>query len=187
LQGNSPVSAEKLLLSHPEALTCGSVVSFTRAPLSKKVYTISVNRASQKATLIVLREFRFCLKEELCESGDLMATNNTMNLRFIGVIPQSDFLEYGFRIEDKDREPRFIVIMIESDFFKKYALMFQEAPDLCYQKLLADLKNETAELPVNPRLSITATDIAYYRELHPVGKSSRLRYRNLPPQPVLVP
>jgi hypothetical protein len=108
-----------------------------------------------------------------------MAMNNTMHLRYIGVIPQTDYLEYGFHIEDKDKEPRLIVMMIESDFFKKYTLMFQEAPDLCYQKLLTDLKNETSELPINPRSSITASDIAYYRELHPIAKSLRQRSKNL--------
>jgi hypothetical protein len=114
-----------------------------------------------------------------------MAMNNATSLRYIGVIPQTEFLEYGFRIEDKDKEPRFVVMVIESDFFKRYSLMFQEAPDLCYQKLLADLKNETAELPLSPRLSITASDIAFYRELHPTSKSSRLRDRNLKQQPAL--
>jgi hypothetical protein len=115
-----------------------------------------------------------------------MVMNNTMHLRYIGVISQSEFLEYGFHIEDKDKEPRIVVMMIESDFFKRYALMFQEAPDLCYQKLLADLKNETVELPINPRLSITASDIANYRELHPVGKSSRQRNRTLQQSPALL-
>jgi hypothetical protein len=89
-------------------------------------------------------------------------------------------LEYGFRIEDKDKDPRLIVMMIESGFFKKYELMFQEAPDLCYQKLLADLRNETDEFPVSPRSCITESDITRYRELHPIGKLSRLRSRNLP-------
>jgi hypothetical protein len=130
--------------------------------------------------------FDFAFKKHLCESDGLMVLNNTMHLRFIGVIPQSDCLEYGFHIEDKDKEPRLIVMMIESEFFKKYALMFQEAPDLCYQKLLEDLKNETAELPINTRLSITASDIAFYREMHPIGKSSKLRNKNLPQQPALL-
>lgn len=102
-----------------------------------------------------------------------------MHLRYIGVIPQTECLEYGFRIEDKDKDPRLIVMMIESGFFKKHALMFQEAPDLCYQKLLADLRNETDELPVKSRLCVTASDIAHYRELHPIGKSPRSRNRNL--------
>jgi len=108
-----------------------------------------------------------------------MAMNDATHLRYIGVIPQTEFLEYGFRVEDKDKEPRLIVMVIESDFFKKYSLKFQEAPDLCYQKLLADLRNEAAELPVTSRSSVTASDIAYYREMHPTGKPSRLRNRAL--------
>ncbi len=111
-----------------------------------------------------------------------MAMNETMHLRYIGVIPQTEYLEYleyGFRIEDKDKDPRLIIMMIESGFFKQYELMFQEAPDLCYQKLLEDLRNETSESPINPRLSITASDIAHYRESHPIGKSSKSKSRIL--------
>ena len=103
-----------------------------------------------------------------------------MHLRYIGVIPQTECLEYGFRIEDKDKDPRLVIMIIESGFFKKYELMFQEAPDLCYQKLLVDLRNETVELPISPRLSVSASDIAHYRELHPIGKLRKPRNRNLP-------
>ena len=106
--------------------------------------------------------------------------NDTSKLRYIGVIPQTECLEYGFRIEDKDKDPRLVVLMIESGFFKRYELMFQEAPDLCYQKLLADLRSETEGTHVSPRLSVTADDIAHYRELHPTGKQARKRNRKAP-------
>lgn len=102
------------------------------------------------------------------------------HLRYIGVLPQGEYLEYGFRIEDKDKDPRLIILTIESAFFKKYALMFQEAPDLCYQKLLADLRNETEECPLSPRSSVTEDDIAHYRESHPTGKASRSRNKKQP-------
>jgi hypothetical protein len=102
-----------------------------------------------------------------------MATHNIFQIRYIGVIPQREYVEYGFQIEDKDKDPRLVVLMIESGFFKKYDLMFQEAPDLCYQKLLAEIRNETADLPVSPRFSVTASDIAQYRESHPTAKSRR--------------
>jgi hypothetical protein len=105
--------------------------------------------------------------------------NNNTYLRYIGVIPGAECLEYGFQIEDKDKDPRLVVLMIESGFFKRYALMIQEAPDLCYQKLLEALRNETSELPVDHSLPVTASDIAHYRELHPVGKSSKSRNRSL--------
>jgi len=124
--------------------------------------------------------FDSAFQKHLYEGDELMAMNSTVYLRYIGVIPQTECLEYGFRIEDKDKDPRVVVMMIESDFFKRYKLMFQEAPDLCYQKLLADLRNETAELPISARLSVTADDIARYRELHPIGRPPKLRSRSLP-------
>ena len=102
-----------------------------------------------------------------------MATHDMWILRYIGVIPQTEYLEYGFQVEEKDKDLRLIVLMIESGFFKKYDLKFQEAPDLCYQKLLEELRNETAELPVSPRFSVTASDISHYRELHRTVKSPR--------------
>jgi hypothetical protein len=94
-------------------------------------------------------------------------------LRYIGVIPQTECLEYGFQIEDKDKDPRLIVLTIESGFFKKYDLMFQEAPDLCYQKLLAEIRNETEALQINPQILVTASDIALYRESHPNVKTRK--------------
>jgi hypothetical protein len=103
-----------------------------------------------------------------------MVTQSMFLLRYIGVIPQTECLEYGFQVEDKDKDPRLVILMIDSGFFKKCGLMFQEAPDLCYQKLLEEIRNETAELPVNPRFSVTESDIARYRELHPNTKSRRL-------------
>ncbi len=106
-----------------------------------------------------------------------MAMNNMWQLRYIGVIPRTEYLEYGFQIEEKDKDVRLVVLMIESGFFKKNDLMFQEAPDLCYQKLLAELRNETSELPVPPCFSVTASDIAHYRESHPTAKSPRPRSR----------
>jgi hypothetical protein len=124
--------------------------------------------------------FDLAFQKHLYEGDDLMSMNNTMHLRYIGVISQTECLEYGFRIEDKDKDPRLIVMMIESGFFQECGLMFQEAPDLCYQKLLADLRDETAELPINPLLSVSASDIAHYRELHPIGKASKFRNRNQP-------
>ena len=102
-----------------------------------------------------------------------MATHDMWLLRFIDVIPQTEYLEYGFQVEQKDKDPRQIVLMIELGFFKQYDLMLQEAPDLCYQKLLVELRNETAELPVSPRFSITASDIAHYRESHRTARSPR--------------
>ena len=63
-----------------------------------------------------------------------------MQLRYLGVIPQSGFVEYGFRIEDKDKNARQVILTITDDLFRENNLKFQEAPDLCYQKVLVELE-----------------------------------------------
>jgi hypothetical protein len=104
--------------------------------------------------------------------------NSTLCLRYIGVIPKVECLEYGFRVEDKDKDPRLVVLMIESGLFRKHDLLRQEAPDLCYQKLLMALRSETSEAQIDPCLSVTASDIADYRVTHPIGKTSKSRPGN---------
>jgi hypothetical protein len=100
-----------------------------------------------------------------------MAKDLVLQLRYLGVIPQPGYIEYGFRIEDKDKNVRQIVVTIEEDLFSQNRLMLQEAPDLCYQKILNDLCNETAETPICSRVPVTASDVALYRSSHPNAKS----------------
>ena len=94
-------------------------------------------------------------------------------LRYLGVIPQTGHREYGFRVEDKDKSVRLVVLEIDDDVFKRNELMFQEAPDLCFQKVLADLDNETADSRIGSRVPVTASDISHYRELHPTPKQRK--------------
>jgi len=114
-----------------------------------------------------------------------MAAHLISQLRYLGVIPQTEYVEYGFEIEEKDKDPRLIVLMIDPALFKKHDLMFQEAPDLCYQKLLAEIQNETAELQISPRFYVTESDITTYRELHPTAKTRRHGNSKERPRPSL--
>ena len=107
-----------------------------------------------------------------------MARDLVHQLRYLGVIPQLGHVEYGFRIEDKDKNVRLVILEIEAGFFRKNDLMFQEAPDLCYQKVLADLGNETADSPIGARVPVTASDIAHYRELHPTTRPRKAARRD---------
>jgi hypothetical protein len=92
-------------------------------------------------------------------------------LRCTGVVSRSGFREYGFSIEDKDKATRKVVLTIEDGVFRSSQLLFQEAPDLCYQQLLVDLDSESAGGSVRNRRAITSTDIARYRDLHPNTKT----------------
>ena len=106
-----------------------------------------------------------------------MLNHLVLQLRYLGVIPQAGYIEYGFRIEKKDKSVRQIVLTIEDAFFQRNDLKFQEAPDLCYQKVLMDLCNEGADPGSFACIPVTALDIAHYRDLHPTAKS-RKSFRN---------
>jgi hypothetical protein len=102
-----------------------------------------------------------------------MLKDLVLKLKFLGVIPQVGYVEYGFRIEAGDKSFRLAVLTIEDAFFRGNDLMFQEAPDLCYQKILMDLDKETTGSTIPSRIPVTASDIAHYRGLHPTTKSRK--------------
>jgi hypothetical protein len=103
-----------------------------------------------------------------------MTKDLVLQLRYLGVFPQIGHREYGFRIEDKDKNIRHVTLTIDDALFLKKQLMFQEAPDLCYQKVLMDLTTETVDRPIRSRVSVTPEDIAHYRDSHP---NTRVRNR----------
>ncbi len=107
-----------------------------------------------------------------------MISDFVLQLRYVGVFPQAGYREYRFRIEKKTDEVRDVVLTIQDDQFGTSRLLFQEAPDLCYQKLLTDLRNETTETPLLSRATITALDIESYRESHPAAKTRKTSSRN---------
>jgi hypothetical protein len=95
------------------------------------------------------------------------------HLRYLGVMPQAGYIEYGFRIAEKDKSDRQVVLTIDDAFFRRNDLKFQEAPDLCYQKVLMDLTNEGPDSGIPDCAPVTALDIAHYRDLHPTAKSRK--------------
>jgi hypothetical protein len=109
-----------------------------------------------------------------------MLNHFVLQLRYLGVIPQAGYIEYGFRIEKKDKSVRQVVLTIEDSFFQRNDLKFQEAPDLCYQKVLLDLNNESPEFGIPACIAVTALDIAHYRDLHPTKSRNIFRKYSKP-------
>ena len=99
-----------------------------------------------------------------------MVKDFVLQLRYLGVLPQEGFSEYGFRIENKDKSARQVIVTIADDFFLNNELKRQEAPDLCYQKMLMDLSAEEGDESFPLSTSVTASDVAHYRDLHPITK-----------------
>jgi len=94
-----------------------------------------------------------------------MATHY-QQLRYLGTISKPEHSEYGFQIENPDKTVRLLVLTIASSVFLARQLMVQEAPDLCYQKVLAYLRDATAGLDEDC-IPISESDIANYRAFHP--------------------
>ena len=107
-----------------------------------------------------------------------MSKDLVLRLRYLGVLPQVGFIQYGFRIENKDKNVRQVIVTIADDFFRNKELKLQEAPDLCYQKVLTDLSAENADAGFPSNTSVTASDIAHYRDLHPIAKSRKFARRD---------
>jgi hypothetical protein len=87
-------------------------------------------------------------------------------LRYLGKISKLEYSEYGFRIENEDKSVRLLILAIANSVFLTNQLMVQEAPDLCYQKVLTELKSEAAG-PFRELILVTGSDIEQYRTLHP--------------------
>jgi hypothetical protein len=87
-------------------------------------------------------------------------------LQYLGKISKPENSEYGFRVEYENKSVRLLVLTIANSVFLTNLLMVQEAPDLCYQKVLTDLKSEAAD-QIQDLTLITGSDIEYYRTIHP--------------------
>jgi hypothetical protein len=103
-----------------------------------------------------------------------MKANLPIRVRYVGVFPKNGYREYDFRVEAEDKTVHRIVLVIDDILFLERQLMFQEAPDLCYQKLRMDLTNETVA-QIGSRVRVTPLDVASYRDSHPSVKSRSKR------------
>lgn len=109
---------------------------------------------------------------DFLQKGKALKPNYLPRLRYLGRNPQLGHSEYGFRIENEDKSFRMVVLTIADSYFLTKQLMCQEAPDLCYQKVLTDLNSGTTD--VNEEfLLITELDIANYRAIHPNAAARR--------------
>ena len=106
-----------------------------------------------------------------------MAKDLVLQLRYLGMLPQIGHREYRFQIEAHDKSVRTVVLTIDDGIFLKHQLMFQEAPDLCYQKLLADVINEATGEPICSLASVKDSEIVTYRNSHPTGKLRKMAAR----------
>jgi hypothetical protein len=98
------------------------------------------------------------------------------NVSYLGVISRPEHTEYGFKIINDDKTARLLILTIANSVFLTKQLLVQEAPDLCYQKVLADLQNEIPA-PIEENVTVSESDLACYRALHPNVSLKRKSFR----------
>ena len=91
-------------------------------------------------------------------------------LRYLGVNALAGRREYEFLAEEQENR-HFTLVVQDLDFSSNH-VSFQEAPDLCYQKLQAELK-VASETPIGTPILVSPEDFARYRETHQRAKTSR--------------
>jgi hypothetical protein len=107
--------------------------------------------------------------------GDFFVKANLpIRVRYVGVFPKNGYREYDFLVEAEDKTIHQIILVIDDVVFLEKQLMFQEAPDLCYQKLRMNLIDETVA-QIGARVRVTPLDVASYRDSHPSAKSRNKR------------
>jgi hypothetical protein len=100
-------------------------------------------------------------------------------LSYLGVITKPEHSEYGFQIINDDKTVRLLILTIANSVFLTKQLLVQEAPDLCYQKVLADLKSNIPTL-IEENIVISEADLTQYRASHPNISPKRKSFRTPP-------
>jgi hypothetical protein len=84
------------------------------------------------------------------------------SVRYLGFRTTDDGREYTLRV-DGEGEPRLFTMVIPHAAFTSRRARYQDAPDLCFNKLQRELA-ANAELLQGPQLVVTSADLDDYRE-----------------------
>jgi hypothetical protein len=100
--------------------------------------------------------------------------SKTPTICYLGFRATADGREYALRVTD-GLEPRFFVLLITHEAFATHEARYQDAPDLCFSKLLRDLEADPDLVPA-PRLELTVRELREYstaRDRRPPGPKRR--------------
>jgi len=83
-------------------------------------------------------------------------------LQYLGFTVLPATREYTFSVLVKDSPGRAFTVVIDDSAFRHGLLRYQEAPGLCYGKLLAALQAETGDSPLCSRQQVTEGEASAY-------------------------
>lgn len=89
-----------------------------------------------------------------------------MTIQYLGFELKSRGRDYRYRVVDPKSETREFTLTILNQAFASRQVPYQDAADLCYQKLRRDLATETAENPIPRHHTVSSVELDLYRERH---------------------
>jgi hypothetical protein len=85
-------------------------------------------------------------------------------IQYVGFQLKPRGRDYSYRVVDPKNEPREFTLTISNQAFVERHVPYQDAADLCYQKLQKELSAESAEHPLQRHFTISDQELDEYRE-----------------------
>jgi len=94
-------------------------------------------------------------------------------IQYLGFETKPFGRDYLYRVIDAKSQKREFTFTISNQAFAEKRVPYQDAADLCYQKLQKALDLETLERPIPGRSTLSNQELEEYREKHrPVKRRS---------------
>jgi len=112
-----------------------------------------------------------------------MAAPRPLTIRYLGFECRSEGRSYRLRVDRGSEEPRLYTVSIPTEAFETRRARFQDAPEVCVQRLQREL-DANADLPGGVSLLVTTTDLDLYRDSQqPRSADRKPRAPHPPPVP----
>ncbi len=89
-----------------------------------------------------------------------------MQIQYLGFQAKPRGREYLYRVIDAKSEPREFTFTIPNQTFVEKRLPYQDAADLCYQKLQRALDSETPMQSLPRHCTLSGHELEEYRDKH---------------------
>ena len=89
-----------------------------------------------------------------------------VSIQYAGFQVQPDGREYSYYVLNPPAASRHFLLTISHQAFAERQIPYQDAADLCYQKLQRDLVTETGEQPLPPHCVVSDQELDAYRDTH---------------------
>jgi hypothetical protein len=96
-----------------------------------------------------------------------------LQIQYLGFQLKARGRDYVYRVIDPKTENREFTLTISNQAFAEQRVPYQDAPDICYQKLQKALDLETPEQQLPRHTTLSELELEEYREKYRPAKKAR--------------